>query len=314
MRILIADDEPVSRRLLEGTLVQLGHSVTAVEDGAQALAALLAPQGPPLAILDWMMPGIDGLEVCRRIRQRASPYTYIILLTSRHARSDMLAGLDAGADDFLTKPCDAMELRIRLRSGERVIELQEHLLRTQEALKFEAAHDRLTGLWNRGSVLDQLTRELSRAKRERAPLTVLLADLDHFKRINDEYGHAAGDKVLREVGTRMRDVLRKSDSIGRYGGEEFLLVLPRADLDGAREVGERLLAAVRAITVRDHGLVIQPRTSIGAASTTFSGFDADALIRAADAALYRAKAQGRDRVVACELATKSHTAKHSARF
>jgi two-component system cell cycle response regulator len=297
VKILIADDEPVSRRLLEGTLIQLGHEVTAVADGAQAVGALLAPNGPRLAILDWMMPGVDGIEVCRKVRQRPTPYTYIVLLTSRDARSDMLAGLDAGADDFLTKPCDAMELRIRLRSGERVLKLQEHLLETQAALKFEAAHDRLTGLWNRGSVLDQLNRELSRAKREKAPLALMLADLDHFKSINDDFGHAAGDKVLREVGTQMRSVLRVSDSIGRYGGEEFLLVLPRADLNGAREVGERLLTAVRNITVCDDELVIRPRTSIGAACTTSSGFDADALIRTADAALYRAKAQGRDRVV-----------------
>jgi diguanylate cyclase (GGDEF)-like protein len=298
VRILIADDEPVSRRLLEGTLVHLGHEVTAVEDGAQAVTALMAANGPRLAILDWMMPGVDGLEVCRKMRQRPTPYTYIVLLTSRDARSDMLAGLDAGADDFLIKPCGPVELRIRLRSGERVIQLQEHLLETQAALKFEAAHDRLTGLWNRGSVLDHLNRELSRARREKAPLTVLLADLDHFKSINDDFGHAAGDKVLREVGTRMRSVLRASDSIGRYGGEEFLLVLPRADLAGAREVGERLLAAVRAITVCDDEVVVRPRTSLGAACTTTTGYDADALIRAADAALYRAKAQGRDRVVA----------------
>jgi diguanylate cyclase (GGDEF)-like protein len=298
VKILIADDEPVSRRLLEGTLVRLGHEVIAVEDGDQALAALLAPDGPRLAILDWMMPGIDGLDVCRQVRQRPTPYTYLILLTSRDQRSDMLEGLDTGADDFLTKPCDAVELRVRLRSGERVIALQEHLLEAQAALRFEACHDRLTGLANRGSILDQLHKELKRARRERAPLSVLLADLDHFKSINDDYGHAVGDKVLREVGTRMRSVLRASDAIGRYGGEEFLIVLPRATVEGAQEVGERVRTAVCAEPVSDNGLVIPASTSIGAASTATTGFDPDALVRAADAALYRAKAQGRDRVVA----------------
>ncbi len=298
MKILIADDDPVSRRLLESMLRRLGHDVVAVEDGAQATAVLLAPDGPRIAILDWMMPGIDGLDVCRRVRQRSSPYTWILLLTSRDSRSDMLAGLDAGADDFLVKPCDALELRVRLRSGERIIALQQHLLETQAALKFEAAHDRLTGLSNRGSILDQLDRDLSRSRREKGALSVMLADLDHFKRINDEYGHAAGDKVLCEVGARMRTVLRVYDTVGRYGGEEFLMVLPGADLEGALEAGERVRAAIRGTPIHDQGREIWASASFGTASTSTFGFNADALIRAADDALYRAKAQGRDRVVA----------------
>jgi diguanylate cyclase (GGDEF)-like protein len=298
VKILIADDDPVSRRLLEGMLRRLGHDVVAVEDGARASAVLLAPDGPRIAILDWMMPGIDGLDVCRRVRQRSSPYTWILLLTSRDSRSDMLAGLDAGADDFLVKPCDALELRVRLRSGERIIALQQHLLETQEALKFEAAHDRLTGLSNRGSILDQLERDLSRSRRKKEPLSVMLADLDHFKRINDEYGHAAGDKVLSEVGARMRTVLRVYDTVGRYGGEEFLMVLPDADPEGALEAGERVRAAIRGAPIHDQGREIWVSASFGAASTSTFGFSADALIRAADDALYKAKAQGRDRVVA----------------
>jgi diguanylate cyclase (GGDEF)-like protein len=298
VKILIADDEPVSRRLLEGMLRRLGHEVVAVEDGTQASAVLLAPDGPRIAILDWMMPGIDGLDVCRRVRQRSSPYTWILLLTSRDSRSDMLAGLDAGADDFLVKPCDALELRVRLRSGERIIALQQHLLETQAALKFEAAHDRLTGLANRGSILDQLDRDLSRSRREKGALSVILADLDHFKRINDEYGHAAGDKVLREVGSRMRTVLRVYDTVGRYGGEEFLMVLPGADLEGALEAGERVRAAIRSTPIHDQGREMWASASFGAASTSTFGFNADALIRGADDALYKAKAQGRDRVVA----------------
>ena len=297
MNILIADDDPVSRQMLQAMLHGLGHGVTAVANGTDAAVALLSDDGPRLAILDWMMPDIDGLEVCRRVRQRTTPYTYIVLLTSRDRRADMLAGLDAGADDFLTKPCDAMELRIRLQAGERVIALQEHLLDAQAALRFEAAHDRLTGLWNRGSVLDHLLRELSRARRKKTALAVLMADLDHFKRINDDHGHSVGDKALREASGRMRSVLRAYDAIGRYGGEEFLVVLAGADLHGACEVGERVRAAVAAEALCDGAATISLSTSIGAASTALVGYDADALIRSADAALYRAKAQGRNCVV-----------------
>ena len=197
MKILIADDEPVSRRLLEGTLKKLGHDVLAVEDGTQAVATLLEADGPRMAILDWMMPGCDGLAVCREVRKRAAPYTYVILLTSRDRRSDMVEALDAEVDDFLTKPFDAVELRARLRSGERVLPLQETLLRAQEMLRHEATHDRLTGLWNRARIIDQLGREARRAEREKARLAVLLADIDHFKQVNDTYGHGVGDVVLQ---------------------------------------------------------------------------------------------------------------------
>jgi two-component system, cell cycle response regulator len=296
VKILIADDDPVSRRLLSGTLAQFGHEVVAVEDGHGAAATLLEQDGPRLAILDWEMPGLDGLQVCRRIRQRSTPYTYIILLTSRDRRSDMLEALDAGADDFLSKPCDPLELRVRLRSGERVITLQEGLIQTQEALRFEATHDRLTGVWSRGTVLDQLDRELSRARREKMSLAVLLADLDHFKRINDLHGHLVGDNVLRETGIRMRSGLRAYDGIGRYGGEEFLLVLPNADIGHAKQVAERIRSAVGCAPIDAGSVSVPVSTSIGAAATAAVGYSSDALIQAADRALYQAKALGRDRV------------------
>ena len=294
MTILIADDDAISRRSLQAALVRLGHEVVAFEDGAGALAALTEADGPRLAILDWMMPGMDGLTVCQTVRQRPGPYTYVILLTSRDLRADMIEGLDAGADDFLTKPFNVVELRARLRPGERIIALQDDLIRTQQALHHQATHDRLTGLWNRARVLDELTREASRSQREKASVAVVLADIDHFKRINDVHGHAAGDAVLQHVGRVMQSSLRTSDAIGRYGGEEFLFVLPRADNDGGREVAERVRAAVETAVVSCASVDLRVTVSLGVASSAASGFDAATHVQAADEALYRAKAQGRN--------------------
>ena len=296
MRILVADDDGVSRRLLRAALVSLGHEVVEVADGVSAVAALAEPDGPCFAILDWMMPGMDGLAVCRTVRQSKGRYIYVMLLTARDGAADMVEGLDGGADDFLTKPFNIGELRARLRSGERVLTLQEDLLRSQAILKYEAEHDRLTGLWNRGRIIDELARELRRNRREHASLAVVLADVDHFKRINDSYGHATGDQVLQRVGQRILSSLRATDAIGRYGGEEFLLVLPRADIAGGRDVAERVRAAVAALPVIDAQAEQRVTVSLGVACSGPSGPESAALIEAADDALYRAKANGRNRV------------------
>jgi two-component system cell cycle response regulator len=296
MRILIADDERVSRTLLKATLTKLGHDVVGVDNGIDAIRVLLEPDGPRLAILDWMMPGADGLTVCATVRERASAYVYIILLTSRDRQADMVEGLGAGADDFLTKPLNVIELTARLRSGERVIELQQRLLESQAALQHEATHDRLTGLWNRGAVLDHLERELNRTRREGVSMSVLLADIDRFKRINDTYGHAVGDQVLREIGRRIRSLLRAYDAAGRYGGEEFLLVLPGADACNARLVAERVRQGVHATPVTSESASLEVSVSIGLACTDVVGFESSALMLVADDALYRAKAGGRNRI------------------
>jgi diguanylate cyclase (GGDEF)-like protein len=296
MRILIADDEPVSRRLLEETLVRLGHDVVAVENGADAQSALLAPGGPHLAILDWMMPGPDGLAVCRAVRQRGAPYVYVILLTARNRPEDMLVALDAEVDDFLTKPFDILELRARLRSAARVLDLQEGLLRTQEELRRLATHDHLTELSNRRAVVDRLALEMRRAARELMPLSVVIVDLDHFKRINDTYGHGAGDVLLREAARRLRSVLRSHDSLGRYGGEEFLLVLPGCSEGDAWDVAERARTAIASAPVTTGDLVLPMTASFGLASVAEPDEDPDDLIERADRALYRAKAGGRNRV------------------
>ena len=296
MKILIADDDTLSRRLLESTLVRLGHEVTAVSDGPDAVLALAQDDGLKLAILDWMMPGADGLEVCRAVRSREGPYVYLILLTARDGREDMVEALDSGADDFVTKPFDAMELRARLRSGARVLELQDNLLKAQEALRVEAARDSLTGLWNRGMILEQLRRELRRARHERRPLAVILADIDHFKKVNDTYGHAAGDEVLQQAANRMRLAVRDYDFIGRYGGEEFLIVLPGCDDACGRMVAERVREKVAESAVIAGEASLDVRVSMGIAFMDGCDEAPPSLLARADAALYRAKANGRNRV------------------
>ena len=295
MRILIADDDPVARRVLEAALVTLGHEVVEVDDGASAVEALAHPDAPSVAIVDWMMPRMDGLAVCRTVRKQRSRYTYIVLLTARDEPNDMIEALDAGADDFLTKPFKIGELRARLKAGERVVALQDDLLRSQEVLKHEATHDSLTGLWNRGRILEELGRELRRNRRESGSLAVVMADVDHFKRVNDLHGHAVGDTVLRHVGQRILSTLRVSDSVGRYGGEEFLLVLPRADIKGGSDVAERVRAAVAAQPIVEHPAELRVTLSLGVACSGPALHDLAALVQAADKALYLAKANGRNR-------------------
>ncbi len=296
MKILIADDDAVSRRLLEGTLKRLGHEVVAVSDGAEAITVLLLPDGPRLAILDWMMPEADGLAVCREIRRRSATYLYLILLSAQDTRENMVTGLDSGADDFLTKPLNVAELCARLRSGVRVLDLQAGLLAAQEKLRAQATHDDLTSLWNRRMILEQLDRELNRARHERRPLAVALADLDAFKRVNDTHGHAAGDAVLRETAIALKSQIREYDFIGRYGGEEFLLVLPGCDALAGRAIAERVRNWIAASPVRIGALELAMSVSLGLSWTGSAGLEPGPLIHAADEALYRAKARGRNRV------------------
>jgi two-component system cell cycle response regulator len=294
MRILIADDEPVARRLLERTLQRLGHEVVTVTDGNAARDVLLDPCGPRMAILDWMMPGLDGLAVCRAVRRREGPYVYLILLTARDGGDDVVAGLVAEADDYLTKPFDSRELNARIQSGGRILDLETKLRTAETNLRHEATHDRLTALWNRGMVLDYLDRTVQRVKRSGELLTVALADVDHFKLVNDTYGHGAGDKVLRETALRIRLALRETDAVGRYGGEEFLLVLTSDDAAGQLAALDRVALAVRHSSIAIGNAGVNLTLSIGAALSHADEADAASLISAADEALYRAKADGRN--------------------
>jgi len=303
VKILVAEDDPVSRRLLEVTLSKWGYEVVTCADGQAAWEALKAPDAPQLVILDWMMPRLDGLQVCKNVRnpaeRPAEPYVYIILLTAKSQKTDMVTGLEAGADDYLTKPFDAQELRMRLRAGRRILDLLDELVRAREIMREQARKDSLTQLCTRATVLELLKHELDRSQRHSldsdAPVSVVLADLDHFKHINDTYGHLAGDAVLREAARRMREAIRPYDSIGRYGGEEFLLVLSNCDTLGAAAIAERLLQAVRKDTIVLAEATVSVTLSAGVATSGVIQ-DPETLVGAADAALYRAKRGGRNRV------------------
>lgn len=302
MKVLVADDEIVTRRLLESSLRRWDYDVIVAEDGLAACQIMLSPDAPKMAVLDWLMPGMDGVQLCEDIRRnKPEPYTYILLLTGKRTQGDVIRGLEAGADDYVTKPFDPAELKVRLRTGKRILYLQDQLICAREALRDQATHDRLTGLWNRGAILDILSNEMGRAQRQGAPVSIAIGDLDAFKLVNDTYGHPAGDEVLRNVAQAMRDSVRRYDSIGRYGGEEFLLVLPGCDESNAMAHAERIRTAVARVAVQTPAADIRPTISLGVAVfDPHANPDAFDLVQAADVALYRAKHSGRNRV---ELAT-----------
>ncbi len=298
MKILIADDSIVSRHLLEATLRKWGYEVVVACDGEEALTLLQRDDAPALAILDWMMPGMTGLEVCRRVRQRArEPYTYILLLTSKSQKEDLIEGMEAGADDYITKPFDQHELQVRLRAGTRLVDLQAELLSAREALREQATKDSLTHLWNRSSIFDILCRELARGQRECVPVGVVMVDLDHFKNVNDNFGHFAGDAVLCEAARRMQNGIRQYDSIGRYGGEEFLILLTGCDEETSLSQAERLRKQLAQVQMSLNETSLNISASFGV-TTALPGqpWTPEELIHKADEALYMAKRRGRNRV------------------
>jgi two-component system, cell cycle response regulator len=297
MRILIAEDDKVSRRLLEVHLGKWGYEVVSACDGNEAWRILDSGAAPRLAILDWMMPGLDGSELCRRVRLAGKePYTYIILLTALSGEENLCAGMDAGADDYLTKPLRVNELRVRLRAGRRIVDLQDELIAARESLRVKAAHDPLTGLWNHEEIISNLQRELARGRRAGNPVGVIMADIDHFKQVNDRFGHMAGDAVLRALADKMLLRMRSYDAVGRYGGEEFLIVLPGCDGENLAALAERLRWSICSVPVDTPEGDIPVTLSLGTVVSRVGECDAGALIRAADQALYRAKSLGRNRV------------------
>jgi two-component system cell cycle response regulator len=298
-RIVLVEDSPVYQRLISGHLREWGFDVIALTDGLQAWTLLQQPHSPRLALMDWVMPKLDGTAVCRKLRERPAgeSYVYTILLTAKDSRGDLLKAMESGADDYLVKPFDELELKAKLMVGKRILALQEELISAREAMRYSATHDSLTGVMNRKEVLDALRKELARSRREKSSVAIALVDVDRFKAINDELGHPFGDEALKEVARRLRSDLRVYDSVGRYGGEEFLLVLPGCDLAAALRRTEQIRAVVSDAPVRTATKERHVTVSMGVAVSSGVGeLEAERLLNQADVALYGAKKNGRNRV------------------
>jgi diguanylate cyclase (GGDEF)-like protein len=296
MRILIAEDDFTSRLALAGVLKKNGHEVVETINGAAAWAALQQPDAPRLAILDWEMPEMDGIEVLRRVRALPTDHPpYIILLTSKEEKADVIIGLDSGANDYLVKPFDSGELRARVEVGRRMVEMQDALIESKDILAYQATHDPLTGLLNRRAIFEHLRKELARASRCSNWLAVGICDIDHFKRINDTHGHQAGDEALSGFARMLKAHTREYDSAGRIGGEEFLIITPVPAGTDCIALFDRLCQRVAASRIPTKSGALSLTLSIGVACTA-SGNTVDEIVEAADTALYRAKNEGRNRV------------------
>jgi two-component system cell cycle response regulator len=300
LKILLAEDDLTSRTILSAALKKWGYDPVTVTDGKAALESLQQADAPRLAILDWNMPEMDGLDVCRKIRAtQTSNLPYIILLTSMTEKSDSVIGLDAGANDYINKPYDNDELRARIRVGQKMVEMQSELIRARDALAYEATHDPLTITMNRRAILGMLDKEIARSVRQKTELSIGLCDIDHFKMINDRYGHRIGDEVLCGFVQIIQKKLRCYDSMGRYGGEEFLIITPATGNSAALGVYSRLCINLAATPIITSAGSISITISIGVARGKMES-TVDSMIADADDALYRAKKEGRNRVVQAE--------------
>lgn len=288
---------------MEDALVNQGYSVVTAGNGREALE-LLEKGDYPLILSDWMMPEMDGLELCRAIRaSKNERFTYIILLTAQDARDGIIQGLEAGANEYLVKPVNTAELTVRLKTARRIIDLERSLHKSLEEIRTLSLKDPLTGIFNRRYLDDRLPQELKRAYRYERPLSVIMMDIDHFKSVNDRYGHHAGDEVLKACATAISDSIRiEVDWIARYGGEEFVVLLPETQFEGMVVVAERLRRELAEICVHEKEEDIRVTASFGAAShmpvQQSVAFSADFLLDQADRCLYHAKQNGRNRVTA----------------
>jgi two-component system, cell cycle response regulator len=304
--ILLAEDDPVTRMLMTRLLRKAGYEVDAVADGTEALDKMTA-RYYPLLVTDWEMPGMDGVALCRAVRNmRLDGYVYTLLLTARDAKEHIIAGLEAGADDYLIKPLYEPELIARLNTGRRILALEHSLRAANHRNRILSITDALTGAYNRRYLKEQLPREIERCRRYAYPLSVIMCDIDHFKNINDEAGHAAGDEVLQQFVARVQEAIRtNSDWLARYGGEEFLIVLPQTCLSAALVVAEKIRSIIVSAPFLTNMVETQVTASFGIAATGPQGPDltlrVDSLIKYADQCLYRAKQEGRDRSIGVEI-------------
>ena len=298
MKILIAEDDNVTRHILEKSVTEMDFEVVSCKNGHDAWKILQSENAPHLLILDWMMPGMDGLEICRKVREQAKePYTFILLLTSKGEQDDFVKGMEAGADDYVVKPFNHNDLRVRLKAGRRIVELNEELLYVRDNLEKQATHDKLTGLYNRHFMVEILEKEFSRALRHQSDLSCLLLDLDNFKDVNDTFGHTFGDLVLREFSAGLEQNIRKSDISIRYGGEEFMVLLPNTGIAGAQNIAEKIRATCEKKRYDDGHNSTTVTVSIGIASIKqHQLIDDKEIVACADKALYRSKAEGRNRI------------------
>src|SRR5579862_1846196 len=291
MKLLLAEDSYIERRKIGGYLTEWGFDYVALGNGTEAIQLVDAPDPPDLALLDWLLPGQDGIDVLRHIRRLThGNYIYTIMLTAKNRKNDLLTAMAAGADDYLSKPVDPAELRSRIMVGKRILELQQ-------SLRFAATHDFLTNLLNRAEIIAALEREFSRAGREATQATVILADIDHFKRVNDTMGHAAGDEVLKQVAKRLKADLRPYDVVGRYGGEEFLLILPGCNLTTGARRADEIRRIVEKSPIETPSGTTFATVSMGVTVTPAArGGSVAELLHEADMSLYAAKNNGRNRI------------------
>ncbi|MBI5724371.1 MAG: diguanylate cyclase [Planctomycetes bacterium] len=302
MKVLVAEDDPGYCRVLQQRLQEWGFDTTVAANGNDAWQQLQNADAPKLAIIDWVIPGQDGLALCKKLRQSAyGRHTYVILMTGKHGEDRLIDGLKAGADIYMSKPSDSLDfdyLQACLKTARRIVSFQENLASACDLLKLQSMKDSLTGTWNHSACLEMLCQEITRSARRETKLCIGMADLDHFKRVNDTYGHQAGDEMLRQVVSRMNSVVRPYDTIGRYGGEEFLVILPECQARQACQVARRMVSAVSSSPydlrqVKNASMTV----SVGlAVCSDPKNVNAEALIGLADQALYRAKHSGRDRV------------------
>ncbi len=305
LKILLVEDSAIDRHIITKSLKAWGFKLSVATTGARARKILQRRDAPRLVLLDWMLPDMDGTQLCRELRNRGAnePYVYIVMVTAKEKKADLLKAMEAGADDYLVKPLNSVELKARLLAGRRIVDLHEQLLLAGEFLRFAATHDPLTGLWNRGEIVSFLRRELVRADREQRPLGIVLVDADHFKKVNDSFGHIAGDAVLKEIGKRLQSGVRVYDGVGRYGGEEFLLVLPGCDLKATVHRADSLRSLVSGSPIAAASKEVKVTISLGVTVAASSELTLDETLQRADGALYEAKAKGRNRVEAVSKTT-----------